>query len=488
MNNTGARRIPSLILSNRNLGAMKLAAMFTALLICAGASSQAQVFTPLHSLQQKDGTFPVGVTQGIDGNLYGATAGNQPRETCPGVVGCGTLFKITTDKVFTTLHKFDFTDGSSPAVPIQGVDGNLYGTTYEGGLHGGFYRNGTAFSLTPDGTFTKLHDFSAVGGGNPTGLIQVADGSFYGAALSGGSGQSGTIFHMNSSGAASRVYTFCPQIFPCPDGAAPSSLIQGIDGNFYGTASLDGASFGGTVFKVTPKGVLTTLHSFCTSGEPCPDGSDPRQLVALGGMFYGTTTTDGVNEGGTVFQITPNGVLTTIYSFCAEADCADGFGPTGGLIVGSEGGLYGTTQGGGTGDGTIFKITPAGSLTTLYSFRNSDGKSPSPLMQDTDGNFYGTLGMGGSQQLGMIFRFSTGLRPFVKTLQTSGKEGSSVIILGTSLTDATSVSFNGTAASFTVVSATEITATIPAGATTGKIQVGTPTGSLVSNIPFRVTH
>ena len=156
--------------------------------------------------------------------------------------------------------------------------------------------------------------------------------------------------------------------------------------------------------------------------------------------------------------------------------------------MGSEGGLYGTTQGGGTGDGTIFKITPVGSLTNLYNFRNADGKAASPLMQDTDGNFYGTLGIGGSQQFGMIFQFSTGLRPFVKTLQTSGKEGSSVIILGTNLTDASAVSFNGTSAAFTVVSASEITATIPAGATTGKIQVETPAGSLVSNLPFRVTH
>jgi uncharacterized repeat protein (TIGR03803 family) len=205
-------------------------------------------------------------------------------------------------------------------------------------------------------------------------------------------------------------------------------------------------------------------------------------------MFYGTTDTDGIHSGGTLFQVTPDGVLTTIYSFCAEADCADGFNPTGGLIVGSEGGLYGTTQGGGTGNGTIFKITPAGALTTLYSFQDADGASPSPLMQDTDGNFYGSLAVAGPQKLGKIFRFSTGLRPFVKTLQTSGKEGSSVIILGSKLTDASAVSFNGATASFTVVSATEITATIPVGATAGKIQVDTPAGSLLSNIPFRVTH
>jgi uncharacterized protein (TIGR03437 family) len=108
------------------------------------------------------------------------------------------------------------------------------------------------------------------------------------------------------------------------------------------------------------------------------------------------------------------------------------------------------------------------------------------LAQDTNGNFYGTTVYGGQAELGSVFSLSVGLGPFVKTRPRSGKVGAALNILGSDLTGATSVTFNGTTAVFTVVSSSEITTTVPAGATTGKVQVATPSGTLSSTVPFRV--
>jgi uncharacterized repeat protein (TIGR03803 family) len=166
----------------------------------------------------------------------------------------------------------------------------------------------------------------------------------------------------------------------------------------------------------------------------------------------------------------------------------DGSKPYARLVQATDGNFYGTTYQGGAGAGTVFKITPGGTLTTLHSFNQSDGTGPFGLVQATDGNFYGTTYSGGANSYyGTIFSLSVGLGPFVKTLPTSGKVGAAVKILGTNLTGATRVSFNGTAAAFTVVSASEISTTVPAGATTGKVRVTTPGGTLLSNLAFRVT-
>jgi uncharacterized repeat protein (TIGR03803 family) len=195
---------------------------------------------------------------------------------------------------------------------------------------------------------------------------------------------------------------------------------------------------------------------------------------------------------GTVFKITASGVLTTLYSFCFQLKCADGANPSAGLTLATDGNFYGTTSGGvilgdNNGDGTVFKITPGGKLATLHSFHVTDGAGPvGGLVQATNGNFYGTTpeGAGG---LGSVFRLSVGLRPFVETLPSKGKVGATVDILGTDLMGATSVSFNGTAATFKIVSKSEITATVPPGATTGKVTVRTPRRKLLSSIAFRVT-
>ena|SRR5579863_7632481 len=193
---------------------------------------------------------------------------------------------------------------------------------------------------------------------------------------------------------------------------------------------------------------------------------------------------------GTVFKITPSGTLTALHSFAGYP--TDGSEPLAGLVQATDGNLYGTTYSGGPNDeGTVFEITPTGGLTTLYAFCPqsgcADGSNPlAALVQDTNGTLYGTTLLGGANGDGTLFSLSVGLGPFVEMQPISGKVGAAVKILGTNLTGATSVSFNGTAATFTVVSSSFIKTTVPAGATTGTVQVVTPSGTLLSNVPFRV--
>ena len=296
--------------------------------------------------------------------------------------------------------------------------------------------------------------------------------------------------------------------FDGTDGSSPyAGLVQATGGNLYGTTETGGANnYYGTVFKITPSGTLTTLYSFC-SQSGCADGANPYAGVVqdTNGNFYGTTGGGGVTSGGgTVFKITPSGTLTTLYSFCSESDCTDGADPAG-LVQATDGNFYGTTSGGGVngtdcgsgGCGTVFKITPSGTLTTLYSFCPQgrvceDGRAPVGLVQDTNGMFYGTTAIGAhisdcrSVGCGTIFSLSVGLGPFVKTQPASARVGGFVEILGTNLTGATSVSFNGTPAVFRVVLNSLIKTTVPAGATTGTVQAVTPGGTLSSNVPFRV--
>jgi uncharacterized repeat protein (TIGR03803 family) len=292
------------------------------------------------------------------------------------------------------------------------------------------------------------------------------------------------------------------------DGAYPNEgLAQAANGDFYGTTGDGGANIAGTVFKITPAGVVTTLYNFCSKAS-CADGQYPiASLVqAANGDFYGTTGNGGIvgdncpnSYGcGTAFKITPAGALTTLYSFCAQPNCTDGVGPSGSLLRASDGKLYGATLAGGAnftscnnfdipGCGTIFMITPTGTLTIRHSFDGSDGEAPyGVLLQGTDGSFYGAATEGGANTLGTAFSLSVGLSPFVKTLSTSGKVGAKVIILGNNLTGATGVTFHGTPAKFTLISNSEIKATVPPGATTGKVEVTTPKKTLKSNLPFRV--
>jgi uncharacterized repeat protein (TIGR03803 family) len=181
-------------------------------------------------------------------------------------------------------------------------------------------------------------------------------------------------------------------------------LIQGADGNFYGTTeALVPVGSLGKAYKLTPSGVLTTLYSFC-SQKNCTDGAFPSggMIQAGNGNFYGVTYEGGSHGDGTIYELTPAGELTTLYSFCSQTNCVDGKGPVGGLIQGTDGNFYGTTRSGGAAEyyGTIFKITPSRQFTSLYSFCSqancADGEEPQvSLVQASNGNFYGTAGQGG---------------------------------------------------------------------------------------------
>jgi|HubBroStandDraft_1064217.scaffolds.fasta_scaffold07161_3 uncharacterized repeat protein (TIGR03803 family) len=485
----------------------RIAYVFYVLCTTAAISLPAQTFTTLHNFDGTDGQAPLaGLIQATDGNLYGTTNEGGTNG------GYGTVFKITPRGTLSTLYSFcaqsNCADGTVPyAGLVQATNGDFYGTTASGGdvCCGG----GTVFKITPSGNLTTLHSFCSQSecrdGETPNaGLVQASNGDLYGTTYGGGAAGRGTVFKITPSGTLTRLHSFCSQS-RCMDGEYPlGGLVQGTDGDLYGTTWYGGTNLdGGTVFKITPGGALTTLHNFCSQDAPCTDGNGPvASLVqATDGDLYGTTEFSGVNGGGTIFKITPSGTLTTLYSFCAQSECADGEDPSyAGLIQATDGDLYGTTAEGGTSNvGTIFKITTSGTLTTLYSFcaesECADGSYPyAGLVQATNGIFYGTTYSGGANDTcpgqlpgcGTVFSLSVGLGPFVETQTTSGAVGAAVKILGTNLTGATSVTFNGAAAVFTVVQPSEITTTVPAGATTGTVRVVTPTGALSSNVPFRV--
>jgi len=241
-------------------------------------------------------------------------------------------------------------------------------------------------------------------------LIQGTDGNFYGTTWSSGSNNAGTVFRITPEGKLTTLYSFC-SLKDCIDGAyANGGLVQAANGEFYGTTNSGGAHYCGesqggcgTIFKITPGGKLTTLHNFC-SQRNCRDGSSPYAGLAQGkdGNFYGTTFIQGGGDRGTVFRITPAGKLTTLYNFCSLKACSDGESPIGRLVQAADGDFYGTTYTGGDKAnyaGTVFKITPTGKLTTLYSFAGypTEGGYPqAALVQASDGNFYGTTYLGGS--------------------------------------------------------------------------------------------
>ncbi len=467
-----------------------------ALLLCMATAipSPAQTFTSLFSFDITDGGSPTGtLVQGLNGDLYGTSHGGGSSQE-------GTVYKITPSGTLTTLYNFVCQDDNCPngAQPYAGLvlatDANFYGTTPFGGAR----QQGTVFKISSQGDFTLLHSLAYEQGRYPYGgLVQATDGDFYGTTERYGR-HGGTIFKMTRDGHLATLYNFCSQN-NCSDGEYPyAALIQATDGNFYGTAQYGGNSnhdcggLGcGTIFKITPSGSFTTLYTFCSQTN-CADGAVPLAglVQAAGGDFYGTSSVGGSADEGTVFKITSSGAFTSLYSFCSQPNCTDGSVPTAALVQATDGNFYGTTwnSSGGSNYGTVFKITPKGALTTLHSFQVSDGSYPyAGLVQATNGSFYGTTSSGGTTGVGTIFKLSAGLSPFVESLPTSGKVGATVIILETKLTGTTAVSFNGTAAAFTVVSETEITTTVPSGATTGFVTVTTPSGKLKSNKKFRIT-
>ena len=466
--------------------ALAVAAITFSLAVCA----QAQTFTNLAVFNGTNGEYPSNgsLIQGTNGDYYGST-------TQGGKYGGGTVFKVTPAGKLSDLYSFcaqaGCSDGAYPTWMVLGSDGNFYGTTDAGG---GTYGSGTVFKMTLGGKLTTLYSFCPAGGNctdglAPVGLVQASDGNFYGTANGGGGVYNGgTIFEISSAGKFKKLYTFCSRV-NCVDGYDPlSGPIQSINGNLYGTTYAGGSQSSGVVYEITTAGVFKVLYNFCSQAN-CADGQNPIGLIHDStGNLYGTTEFGGDINCGTVFEITTTNQFIILHSF----DNTDGANPQSALMQASDGNFYGTTYDGGGANnaGTIFEITSGGVFSMLYSLclpSSCNGYYPSyALAQATDGTFLGTTSNGGSYGDGNVFTYSTGLGPLVETVPVAGAAGKRVIILGNGLTGSTSVTFNGTAATFTVVSATEITATVPTGATAGPVEVTTPTGTLKSNPAFQV--
>ncbi len=384
------------------------------------------------------------------GSAYSVSIISQPLgETCSilDATGSGVTAPVTTVTVtcvpqnpeLTVIYTFGTNGGFNDAYwpqsgVVQGSDGNFYGTSANGGntevnIVGGNQTTGVVYRITPDGTESLVHTFASgpnVDGIWPVGNLTVgADGNFYGVTEIAGANclnqyGCGAVFKLSLSGSESLVYSFYNQLnYPSRPETAP---VQGSDGNFYGTTVIDGElctnqTYCGAVYKVTPDGQETTLYKFGTNGG-IYDGSWPGSglIQAADGNFYGVTSYGGLyGEGqgavqwgnGTIFRITPSGTQTTLYSFGAGG-AADGIQPSGGLVQDSKGNLFGTTGGGGEfGLGTIFQLAPDGTVTIVYSFsgNGTDGSRPSStLLLANDGNFYGTTIVGGANGLGTLYK------------------------------------------------------------------------------------
>jgi uncharacterized repeat protein (TIGR03803 family) len=490
--------------SMKKLHSLPLRSTVISILFCAALAiaASAQGFTSLADFNGSDAALPKfnGLVQGTDGNFYGVAFDG-------GTANGGSVYKVTPDGTVSLVYSFctlaQCADGFQPEGSLLlGADGNFYGTTGSGGAT----NFGTVFKLASSGTLTTLYSFcprsGCFDGSLPIGsLVQGFDGSFYGVTSGGGAPGRGTIFKITPDGTLTTVHTFC-SLTNCVDGNGPFSLVLARDGSMYGITVAGGTQEDGTVFRFTPAGQFQTLYSFCSLTD-CADGSTPigSLVVTATGMVFGATEGGGAGlDGGTLFELSPSGTLTTLYSFCLAETCLEGAFPETGLIQATDGRLYGgADEGGFNNRGTVFRITTAGALIRLHSFDASDGAFPlSPLLQGTDGKIYGTTAQGGPQNrtacpeggppygCGTIFRESLGMKPFVKSVFRAGHVGDSIIILGNNLTGSTSVIFNGIAATFSIVSDTEITATVPTGAATGLIQVVTPSTTLASNLVFRV--
>jgi uncharacterized repeat protein (TIGR03803 family) len=379
-----------------------------------------------------DGQNPNGVILGMDGNLYGTTYLGGSDVNNP--EGLGTIFAATTGGTLTLLHLFGdgsvADDGQLPGGNlVQGVDGNFYGTTTQGGSP--VSSSGTVFQMTPLGTITILHQFfdgTVTNDGRfPYGaLVQAADGNFYGTTIDGGSPVfhgigHGSLFRITPAGAETILHGFGDGTV-ANDGQNPQTgLVQGLDGSLYGTTDFGGVAGQGTVFSLTAAGVYSVLHSF-GDGTVANDASDPTPAQAQftptliagpDGNCYGVTEFGGFTNRGALFQITPAGVVTILHSFGDGTVSDDGIYPTGNLILGTDGNIYGLTGlGGASGNGTLFKVilnpvapmivspaAPGGTFNVPYHYTYKASGIPAPTINLTSGALPSGLTLGANGRL-----------------------------------------------------------------------------------------
>lgn len=456
-----------------------------------------------------DGFNPLGgVTLGFDGNFYGTTHAGGTGVTHP----AGTVFKVTPLGQLTTLHTFaNGTDEGQPTFPpLQGQDGNFYGVsepTYNG-------QYGANYKVSGAGALSVLSDFNFTNGADPNAPVYGIDGNLYGTTVFGGSKNLGVVYKMTKAGKVTVLHNFVG--YPT-DGCYPEGkLVQGSDGNFYGTTYKCGThnAAGGTVFKISPSGTYTLLYSFCAASF-CTDGSQPLSglVQATDNNFYGASSAGGTKNTGTLYKITPAGVHTSLYNFC-DPSC-NGFGPATPLILHTNGRFYGNTNGNSLGGAVFYSLNVAlKPFVSLVNWTSKVGKTVEILGQGFNGttqvSFNGVpatfnnvsdtymtavVPAGATTGQVKVTTFTTSFnsdRIFLVTPQitsftpTSGVVGGSVVITGISLTQTSKVTIGGKPATFTVNSDKQVTATVPAGAVTGNIGITTLGGAVSSAAKFAV--
>lgn len=383
-----------------------------------------------------------GVRLGTDGNLYSTTGNND------GAGGLyGSVYKVTPAGTVTTLHTFtNGADGSYPYIPpIQGTNGILYGTTQAQAT------SSTAYSITSSGTFTTLHTFTGSDGQNVNGLVQGSDGNFYGSSQSGGANNLGVIYKMTATGTVTVLHSFAGS-----DGAVGRwDLLQAKDGNFYGVTLNGGTNGAGVIFKISGTGTYAVLYNFPYIGTNQYTNTFPFSglIQATNGLLYGVTgNTGGPWAFGAIYSFnTTTSTYTTLYNFTGGTDGGQPYGP---LLQHTNGLLYGSTYVGGNGGCNTVESDP------------------------------GLVGVGGC---GTVFTENIGAKAFIKLQSTAGAVGSKVGILGQGFSSASVVKFNGIAAAKpTLLGTTYLTATVPAGATNGFVTVTTGTSTLTSSQSYTV--
>jgi len=378
----------------------RIAALFTTVVLVVAAANTlatAQTYTDLYDFGSNSGDpndpqWSGVIAEGPDGNLYSTT--NQHWTG-----GLGDVYSIGPTGTLTVLHNFNGTDGQAPVGGLTlATDGNFYGTTWWGGEFG----NGTIFKITAGGSLTTMYSFTggADGGGPSAPPIQGSDGNFYGITTAGGDANDGTVYKITPTGAFTTLHSF-----DGTDGSYPSApLMQATDGNFYGTTLTGGTNSDGTIFRIGSSGTFDVLYNFVGSGSYAPliQGSD--------GNFYGTESGNfSASSGGAVFQITPSGEFTVLYTFTGGSD---GQNPVAGLVQATDGNFYGTNDlGGANGWGVLFRISSTGAFATLYAFgAGTAGASPqATLLQHTNGLLYGDTAVGGAFNEGQFYSFNVGL-------------------------------------------------------------------------------